>query len=133
MGRSNECPINFKGGIIMNNKYRVLNTFVDKVEKKRRLIGEVFECTDKRAEEINKSGAEQTKSGMRFVEKVDADADKESDGEGGDEAVNSLKKRLDAMSVVELREYADQKCKLTFGENVQKPDMIAAILEHEKG
>ena len=117
----------------MNNKYRVLNTFVDKTNKKRRMIGEVFECSDERAEEINKSGAEQTNNGMRVVEKVGADADKDSDAEDGDEAVNSLKKRLEAMTMVELRQYADQKCKLTFGESVQKADMIAAILEHEKG
>lgn len=111
------------------NKYRVLNTFIDKTEKKRRMIGEVFECTEERANEINKSGAEQTNNGMRFVEKVDADEDNESE----DDAVNSLKKRLEAMHVVEIRQYADQKHKLTFGENVKKPDMIAAILEREKG
>lgn len=110
-------------------KYVVVNTFRDRQANRRRMIGEVFECSDERARLINESCQRQAKTTVLYVTKVESNdqPDEESD------TVNSLKRRLKRMSAVELREYADQKHKLTFGESMKKAEMIAVILEYEKG
>lgn len=100
-------------------KVRTLSPFTDKYTNEIRRTGDVFDCTEERIAEIESVG--------HFVEVIpdretqellEADPDYQ---------------RLSAMSATDLRVYADQHFKLTFHENVRKDEMIAAIMELEKG
>ena len=104
-------------------KVRVLKAFIDKEAKVRRRTGDTFDCDDKRYKEITEAG--------RYIEAVTDDKNGEPQKDDGD--VNTDAKRLEGMSAAELREYADNRFKLAFPENTKKAEMIAAILEREKG
>ena len=95
---------------------RVLRPFTDKYTGETRRTGDLFECTEERLAEILTVG--------HLAEAVpdDENADKGSD-----------RQRFEAMTVDELREYADRHFKLTFHSKVRKAEMIAAILERERG
>lgn len=102
-------------------KVRVLKPFNDAKEKKVRRTGDVFECSEERFDEITKE--------TKYIEKIPGDENNKEPAAD----VNTIKERFEAMTVTALREYADKHHKLTFHENVKKSEMVAALVEREKG
>ena len=99
-------------------RVRTLFPFTDKNTGKIMRTGDIFECAEDRFAEIENAG--------HYVEAIPDDIQ-------GKDPIGSDYLRFDAMTGDELRIYADRHFKLTFHENVERAEMIAAIIAREKG
>lgn len=92
---------------------RALRAFTDKSTGRSYRTGDRFECTEAQLAAIRRAG--------HYAEPIDAEYD------------DDVWQRFEAMSEDDLRLYADRHFKLTFHIGVEKPEMIAAIIERERG
>ena len=110
---------------------KVTKVFQDKYTHEIHPLGSVFECTEQRFAEIQAASP-------RYVMRVDMPPEERAEDLPGDatetakEAVNAPEKPLEAMTVRELREYADKAHKLTFSKGMTKAKMIEEIRRYEK-
>ena len=99
-------------------KVKVLKKFRDKYTGEVYAKGDLLTITEERFKEIMQ---------------VDQLVYKVSEPCENDSKVDAIGDGFDAMSVRELREYADKAHKLTFGRNTKKTEMIETLRKMEQG
>ena len=117
-------------------KVKVLHKFTDKYTGEHYRRGDVLNITEERYQEIMSVGnlvfrieqndALSVSSDDANTLANDALESPKNDSETPDDA-------FDAMSVRELREYADKAYKLTFGRNTKKAEIIETLRKMEQG
>ena len=111
-------------------KVKVTNKFRDKYTKKIHRVGEEMEIAKARYEEIMSAGAF-----VRVIDENDAQAASGDDVNiSSDEGESTLENaqaasgdKLDSMTMKELREYANEKFKVTFPVGTKKSEIIDEI------
>lgn len=117
-------------------KAKVIRKFRDKYTNEIYQRGQVLELTEARYKEIMLKG--------KFVFRIAADdavapvsddANKCANDteETPENAADALTDGFDAMSMRELKEYADKTYKLTFGRGTKKAEIIEALRRMEQG
>ena len=119
-------------------KVKVTHKFRDKMTNVRYLRGQIIDVTEERYKEIMKAGNFVQKivsEGVETPEGADTTnpaTDGENAAESASEGVETHKDGFDAMSVAELKEYADKAHKLTFKAGTKKAEIVETLRRMEQ-
>lgn len=116
-------------------KVKVTRKFNDRHTNVLHRRGDVLEISQERYEEIMRVGAfvmQIAQDDDKTLSDVDASNESQGDDMPAEAGADAPTDGLDAMSMRELREYADKAYKLTFKVGMKKSEIIEVIRRREK-